>query len=518
MGLGLLFSGIDRFMKLKLKFSELLGQLKIGNIFRSLKVRIFIIIFITGLISCLVTHYAIMQNYEKRAVDVKTTEVQTQLRVLASHLITYGYLQDTSSEVVSSEIDMLANLYDGRVLIIDDNLKVVTDTYGISGGKTIISEEVVKCLKKGSKASTAVYDSENGYIEITTPIVESQSLEDGDDITDRNNTSEVVRGVMLTSVSTENISTTLRILNTKTIRIEMILILFLFIFDLLASRFLVKPFDKITSAINDIKAGYTDRAISVPDYVETEHIVNAFNQLLDRMKALDDSRQEFVSNVSHELKTPITSVKLLADTLLAQGDADNATYKEFLQDISTEVDREDKIINDLLALVKMDKKATTLNISSVNINEMTEIILKRLRPIARKSNIEITFISKRQVTAEIDEVKISLAIMNLVENAIKYNKDSGWVKVILDADHQFFSIDIMDSGVGIPEDSINQIYERFYRVDKSRSREIGGTGLGLAITRSAILMHRGSIRCSSVQGEGTTFTVKIPLSYIAPEE
>ena len=500
----------------KIKLSELFHNYKISNIFRSLRARIFIIVFLTGLISCLVMHYAIIQNYEKRAVAVKSSEVQTQLRILANHLINYGYLQDTSSEVIGSELNMLANLYDGRVLIINDNLQVVKDTYGISEGKTIISEEVVRCLKKGNDGITSVYDAADGYIEITTPIIETRALEEGDVLGDKQ-TQEIVCGVMLTSVSTENISTTLAILSQKATRVEVIVILIELGFALLAANGLLKPFDRITNAINDIKAGYTDQPISVSDYLEMEHIVNAFNQLLERMNTLNDSRQEFVSNVSHELKTPITSVKVLADTLLAQEDVPNEMYRDFMQDISSEIDREDKIINDLLALVKMDKKASSLNISSVDINAMTEIILKRLRPIARKRNIELTLMSRRQVTAEIDEVKISLVIMNLVENAIKYNKDNGWVKVILDADHQFFTVDVMDSGIGIPEDSIDHIYERFYRVDKSRSREIGGTGLGLAIARSSVLMHRGSLKASSVPGEGTTFTMKIPLTYVSTE-
>ena len=239
-------------------------------------------------------HYAIIQNYEKRAVAVKSSEVQTQLRILANHLINYGYLQDTSSEVIGSELNMLANLYDGRVLIINDNLQVVKDTYGISEGKTIISEEVVRCLKKGNDGITSVYDAADGYIEITTPIIETRALEEGDVLGDKQ-TQEIVCGVMLTSVSTENISTTLAILSQKATRVEVIVILIELGFALLAANGLLKPFDRITNAINDIKAGYTDQPISVSDYLETEHIVNAFNQLLERMNTLNDSRQEFVS-------------------------------------------------------------------------------------------------------------------------------------------------------------------------------------------------------------------------------
>ena len=121
-------------------------------------------------------------------------------------------------------------------------------------------------------------------------------------------------------------------------------------------------------------------------------------------------------------------------------------------------------------------------------------------------------VSKREVIAEVDEVKMSLILTNLVENAIKYNIEQGTVEVTLDADHQFFTIQVSDTGIGIPEECMEQIYERFYRVDKSHSREIGGTGLGLAITRNAVLLHRGSIKAESREGEGTTFTVKIPLT------
>ena len=184
-------------------------------------------------------------------------------------------------------------------------------------------------------------------------------------------------------------------------------------------------------------------------------------------------------------------------------------------DIAKEIDRENDIINDLLTLVKMDKTAQNLNISQVNVNDLLELILKRLRPIAEKKQIEIILESFRPVTAEIDEVKMTLAISNLVENAIKYNHDEGWVHVSLNADHKYFYVKVSDSGIGIPKEDQDHIFERFYRVDKSHSREIGGTGLGLAITRNAVIMHRGSIKVYSEPEEGTTFTVRIPLIYVS---
>ena len=186
-----------------------------------------------------------------------------------------------------------------------------------------------------------------------------------------------------------------------------------------------------------------------------------------------------------------------------------------MEDISNEIDRESKIIDDLLSLVKMDKSEAELNITQVNLNVLVEQILKRLRPIANRRKVELIFESIREVTADVDEMKLSLAITNLVENAIKYNMEEGWVRVTLDADHKFFYLKVQDSGIGIPEDVQDRIFERFYRVDKARSRETGGSGLGLAITRNVVLMHNGAIKLSSKEGEGSTFTLRIPLNYIA---
>lgn len=479
------------------------------KIFKSLRTRIFLIIFFVGLVPSLLMFFGIMQNYEDRAVEVRKSDVQTQLMIIANHLIAYNYLQDTTSEVINAELEQLSNLYDGRVMVINRNLKVVKDTYGIWEGKTITSEKVIQCFK-GTNVSN--YDQENGYIEITTPItiaVTGQELmEDGQEKV------EVVQGVMLTGVSTDSINKTMDILSRKALLIEILMTFFILAIAIFLSNLLIKPFDRITQEISEVKAGFNNESIQVSDYLETEHIVDAFNQLLNKMRILDDSRQEFVSNVSHELKTPITSMKVLADSLLTMEEVPVELYREFLADIAEEIDREDKIINDLLSLVKMDKAAAKLNISAVDINALTEIVLKRVRPIARKREVELVLESKRSVTAEVDEVKLSLILTNLIENAIKYNKLQGSVKVVVNADHQYFTIEVSDTGMGIPEESIEHIYERFYRVDKSHARDIGGTGLGLSITKNAVLLHRGSIQVRSVEKEGTVFVVKIPLNYI----
>lgn len=476
---------------------------------RSLQARIFIIVLAAGLIPSMIVRYGILDNYEDHSVQYRISTVQNQLIIVGNHLISNnyfntkpeGYSSSVSRDVINAELDMISSLYEGRVMIIDSSLRVVKDTYGISEGKTIISEEVIRCFQGENMSNLSNYDREHGYIEMTTPITDVSM-----------DTGEVI-GVMLTSISNDAIVATLETLNRKAVILQNLLMVVILAMAMVLSVILIRPFNRVTQAINEVQAGYSDESISVPDYAETAHIVEAFNQLLKRMRALDHSRQEFVENVSHELKTPMAGIKVLADSLLAQRDAPAELYREFMEDIASEIDRENQIITDLLVLVKMDKKAQELNIVAININDLTELILKRVRPIARKKDVEIVFESVRPVVAEVDEVKLTLIMTNLVENAIKYNKEHGWVKVELDADHQFFNFKVSDSGLGIPEDCLTHIYERFYRVDKSHSREIGGTGLGLAITRSAVLMHRGSITVSSVEGEGSCFTVKIPLSY-----
>ncbi len=282
----------------------------------------------------------------------------------------------------------------------------------------------------------------------------------------------------------------------------------------LLSNWLVKPLRHMNKFIGDLVEGALDGDLDIRDCTETENISNTFNSLLAKLRLMEESRQEFVSNVSHELKTPLASMKVLADSLLVQEGAPVELYQEFMQDIAEEIDRENTIISDLLTLVKTDRKVTGLNVEVTDVNAFLEQILKRLRPIAEKENVELVFESNRSVSAEIDVTRLSLAFSNLVENAVKYNHENGWVRVSLDADHKFFYVKVSDSGMGIPQESLDYIFERFYRVDKSHSREIGGTGLGLAITRSAVVAHRGAIRVQSTVGEGTVFTVRIPIRYI----
>lgn len=474
---------------------------KITNFEKSLKFRLMLLFILIGVIPGVLLRSGMLGSYESRAISIRTSEILSQAKILANQIVSNDYINNMTGSNINAQLEQLSTIYDGRIMIIDDEFHIVKDTYSLDEGKTIISEKVIQSYY-GEEITK--YDAQNHYIELAIPLTENRPA--GEDAH--------ILGVMLVSVSTDSIQLNLSYLATNTLVIEMICTFIVIFFGVLVAGQLVKPFHKMSKSIEMIQTGYGEDALEINDYTETIQICENFNRMLGRMKVLDDSRQEFVSNVSHELKTPLTSMKVLADSINSMGDAPIELYKEFMADIGNEVDRETKIINDLLSLVKMDKSAGDLNLSNVNINELLEQILKRLKPIADKQKVELVLESFRPVSADVDEVKITLAFTNLIENAIKYNKPEGWVHVSLNADHQYFYLKVEDSGIGIPESSLEHIYERFYRVDKSHSREIGGTGLGLAITRNAVLMHRGAIKAFSTEGEGTIFNVRIPLKYI----
>ena len=464
---------------------------------KSLKFRIIFLFIAVGIIPCLVLKAVILESYENRAVDVRTAQLQNQCTILCNQIGAGGYLDTGLSEVLEAELEQMSGIYNGRIMLINSQYQITEDTYDLDTGKIIVSEDVMQCFEG---EGTKIYDRDNQYIEVTSPVFVPGS--------------EQVSGVLLASVSADSVLDGLSVLGgTAWVAVGVTALLVAALAVILGSV-MVRPFARITSSIEAVSEGYDTNYLHENAYTETSLLSEAFNKMLGRLKTLDDSRQEFVANVSHELKTPLTSMKVLADSLLVQEDAPVELYREFMADLSEEIEREDKIINDLLSLVKMDKTASTLDVKQTNINELVEKILKRLQPIAAAANIEVVFESFRPVNAEIDEVKLSLAITNLVENAVKYNVEGGWVHVSLNADHKFFYIEVADSGIGIPAEAQEHIFERFYRVDKSHSREIGGTGLGLAIARNAVVLHRGAVKVYSQVGEGTTFTVRIPLSYV----
>lgn len=461
----------------------------------SLKVSIFLIFLCIFFITYYSLDRIIIYGFLRKSMDETVTQVKWQSNILASDILAMDFLKNPDSDAADVEIQQMAYAYSARILIINSDYIIVKDNYIFDEGKTIITEDVINAFK-GKSHSHINYKSSSAVI--TTPIIDDTGK---------------ISGVIKVSLSGYATIQTINYMKRISIAV-MIALLLVF------SGILVFVIYKLTSPAKDMKEailslsdGDKNARIKKQTIKEYKDIGDAVNVLLDRLESIDGSRDEFVSNVSHELKTPMTSMKVLADSLLATENAPIEMYKEFMQDIAEEIDRENEIIGDLLNLVRTDGERAVLNIETVDVNELMEVVLKRLKPIALKNNIEIIFESMRPVTASIDRVKFIIVLTNIIENAIKYNHPEGWVKITLNADHKFFYVDVSDSGIGIPEECKDQVFERFYRVDKARSRETGGTGLGLAITKNIVLLHKGTIKFYSKEDEGTTFNIRIPLNY-----
>lgn len=391
------------------------------------------------------------------------------------------------------EIATMAYSLSGRILVVDTEYKVVIDSYGKDVGKYMTSPSIFDVML--GKQSEITESDDSVYRKIM-PVINSEGYTDA---------------VAVIAVKYDE----LRNHHDSLGRNAMYLFALAVVLGVVAAYFIaklsVRDVNRTRGVIEGMKGGSLEQMETSGMFVEMSALTNDINDIFNKSQLLEESRQEFVSNVSHELKTPITSMKVLSESLLTQNDVPAEMYREFMVDIVQEIDREAEIISDLLTLVKTDKGPDSLNKESVDMDEFMELILKRLKPIADKRSITLSYESFGDIQASIDKVKFTLAISNLIENGIKYNVDGGWIKVSLNSDHKNFYIKVADSGVGIPEDCIGHIFERFYRVDKARSRDTGGTGLGLAITKNIIILHKGTINVYSEPGKGTTFTVRVPL-------
>jgi signal transduction histidine kinase len=457
---------------------------------------VFLSFFLLSFLIMMAFSMMLQKSYNDRNIEEKLAFVQNQCNILGNQILVNNFIIDSMQDNLNVQIDQLANVWEGRILVIDSSYRIVKDTYTIDQDNYIVYDEVLRVMRGEEDKSIRMLED---YAEIIIPIV---------------NSDKVVNGVMIATVSLKDVEDTNQYISSQTNVLILLFSLLAMAAAFIICNICVHDVKKLNGRIKQLDDGHLEDLDIKSRYTELSQLIDSFNSLLEKMQMVEASRQEFVSNVSHELKTPITSMKVLADSLLMQEEVPAEMYREFMSDMVDEIDRENKIINDLLTLVKMDKKAAALEVEPVNINALLELLLKRIKPIAAKRNIEVVFESFREVIGEVDEVKLSLAFSNLIENAVKYNNDGGNVHVSLNADHKFFYVKVQDNGVGIPEECQAQVFERFYRVDKARSRETGGTGLGLAITRNAILMHKGAIKLYSEPGEGTTFTVRIPLKYV----
>lgn len=361
----------------------------------------------------------------------------------------------------------------------------------------VFMRDVIKRAIDGEQADT-VFEADNGStLAVAVPIEFC---------------GEVIGGVYLA----ENLSSVTDTIGTIKASLLVFSVLLLFVIVLISigiSYIITHPIAEFTEVARAISRGDFTKRANVSGTREMAEMGQALNFMCDELNALEEKRKNFVSDVSHELKTPMAGIKLLCDSLVQADNPDMDTIREFLNDMSEEIDRLTRIINRLLTLSRLDSGAD-MNLSKVDVSALCEGVVESLRKIAEEKDIELVYesadIGERLI--ELDYDKIYECVYNIVVNAINYTPDGGHVKTRVNYEPELCIIEVEDDGPGIPDGEKLKVFDRFYRLDDSRARDTGGTGLGLAITKEAVLLHNGTIEVTDAQTGGSVFTMKLPIT------
>jgi signal transduction histidine kinase len=298
-------------------------------------------------------------------------------------------------------------------------------------------------------------------------------------------------------------------LQKNVLQITLILQIIVTIFSIAFSQTFSRRLKKIMSSMRIIQNGDFSHKLSMSGNDELTILANEFNDLTERLQTSEQKRRRFVSDASHELKTPLASIKLLTDSIL-QNDMDMETIKEFVEDIAEEAERLNRTAQKLLDLTRGENSTVEDAAEIMYMEPSVRKVVQRLSPLADSLSVSINLQILEDTPIFIRQDDLYLILFNLVENGIKYNLPNGTLTISLSRSGNQAVLLVSDTGVGIPEQALGKIFERFYRVDKARSRATGGSGLGLAIVRSTVERSNGSISVESQPEKGTTFTVMFP--------
>ena len=278
---------------------------------------------------------------------------------------------------------------------------------------------------------------------------------------------------------------------------------------ILFSRALSARFGELLGGIRVVREGEYSHRVQVEGRDEMSQMAQEFNALTDRLQTTEEVRRRFVSDASHELKTPLASIRLLTDSILQSDAMDPDTVREFVGDIGTEAGRLQRITEKLLTLTRLDAQAP-VEPGAVDVSQVARRVEHMLQPVAREGEVELRLDLEEGLLVWCTEDDLYQILYNLMENGVKYNHPGGWVRLTTRREGEEARLLVEDAGVGIPAEDMDKIFDRFYRVDKARSRAAGGTGLGLSIVRDTARRYGGTVEVRG-QSPGTCFTVALPL-------
>ena len=421
----------------------------------------------------------------------KETAMIEKCQLAASEI---SELEIINTATVSDTIARMGSLRVTRLIVTDQAGRSIYDSLTLNStvGKYVLLPEIVQALRVNDVFR---WEYSNGTMRsfVATPILNYGTLSGCVYMMEY----DISQGVLMYSL--------LRNILTITLVLEIVVIIFSAIFAIAFS----KRMRRILASMRIIREGDYSHKVKMGGSDELTVLGDEFNDLTDRLMISENKRRQFVSDASHELKTPLASIKLLSDSIL-QNDMDMETVREFVSDIGNEADRLNRMSQKLLSLSRIESQEDG-DCEIVNIAPTVQRVLRMLSTIAEENGISIIPRLEQDSPILILEDDLYQIIFNLVENGIKYNVPGGSLSILLSREEDNAVIKVADTGVGIPDDAIGHIFERFYRVDKARSRKSGGSGLGLAIVRTIIQRNRGDISVKTQLGKGTTFTVSFPI-------
>ena len=413
----------------------------------------------------------------------------------------------SSTEDISRILEENAQAMDGRLMLIDQDGKVQYDTFREMNGHRLQLDEVLRVLTGNAEQAYGIHApgeagaARMGGSEYNGQLAYSVHAMDG------------AYGQIGALLFVSRIQSLMDSLNTVQWKLNSVFVLIALAalgLALVLSQIVTKPITNLSRTMR--KMGKGDLSVRVPERGsgELRELAENYNTMAAQLERLDKSRNQFVSNVSHELKTPLTTMKIMLEAVMYQPDMPENLRREFMQDMNNEIDRLTGIVTDLLSLTRMDSEKGEMKKEPVDMSALTEEVLRLLAPAAEKrgQRIESSIAPGMQMMG--DRTRLNQVLYNLTDNAIKYSPDGGVIAVSLRKEPEGLVWRVRDNGVGIPSEDQEHIFERFYRVDKARSRETGGTGLGLSIVKQLVTMHGGEISVHSELNHGSEFKVVFP--------
>lgn len=473
------------------------SESRAGHLLRSSQLRYAAAyVLITSVVLLFLNIYAPI-TIRRLTYSAQRNAIIDKAQLLVSSFSTHEKLDEQS---ISETVQSISDLHTARLLVTDAGARCLFDSLrpGSSQGKLVLYPEIAEALE-GNDAVYIRYETDQIVSKAAMPIVAYN---------------RTIGAVYLLERDPDQ-AALINGLQRNIFWISVLMEVLVALFSILFSVFFSRRAGKLLDSIHKLHGG--DYSVRLPERGSDElaQLGEAFNDLAQRLNQSEEVRKQFVSNASHELKTPLASIKLLTDSIL-QNDMDQATMREFVSDVGDEADRLTRLTAKLLELTRLDTQ-TVEERELVAVAPVADKVLRMLTPLARKQQVRLELYCPESCCVLATADDLYQILFNLVENGIKYNVEQGSVRVIASLASDIVIISVEDSGMGIPEAEKANIFDRFYRVDKARSRKAGGSGLGLSIVRDMVVRNDGSVTVTDRPGGGSCFRLSFPY-YPMPEE